>query len=155
MKLPASLLVLFMLLAARPALADVVDPEPDSCPPGSTPSTAHTGPYCRPTPDCASDSACGAGATCDAVMQCIETRGCGGLMGPDSAPCTIEHVVGPCAGDGTCAVGECRARQVCNGAASDGGCGCRVAGSSPSRGTEWLCAALAVLLWRRRRSAAG
>lgn len=141
-----------IVLAFAPALAraDVVDPEPDRCPPGSTPATAHSGPYCAPIPDCTSDSAC-TGATCMAVTQCIETRGCGGREVPDAAPCTLEHVVGPCNADGTCATGTCRARHVCsNGSTAAGGCGCRAAGSSSPHPSLAL-PALALLLALRRR----
>ena len=144
------------LLVPSAALADVVEPEPASCPPGSTPSTAHTGPYCAPTAECTSDSACSEG-TCGEVMQCIETRGCGGLQPPDAEPCTLEHVVGPCASDGTCATGECRARQVCGGGGggggTDDGCGCRAAGAPASGGgLAWIALALggAIALRRRR-----
>ncbi|MCZ7678040.1 MAG: MYXO-CTERM sorting domain-containing protein [Sandaracinaceae bacterium] len=85
-------------------------------------------------------------------MQCIETRDCGGLREPDAAPCTIEHVAGACASDGSCAVGECRARRVCSSGAADGGCGCRV---WAQHGAAWpatlaLLAGLALLRRRRR-----
>lgn len=140
-------LAAFIVLSLLPsiALADVVDPEPESCPPGSTPSTAHSGPYCRPTTECSADSECSAG-TCMQVMQCIETRGCGGLMEPDAAPCTLEHVVGPCS-EGSCAVGECRARRVCStGSTSDGGCGCSTVGSGSSGPAPIALLALAIVL---------
>ncbi len=144
-------LFLSLLIAPQLARADVVGPEPESCPVGSRPSTAHSGPYCAPTAECGSDSDCSAG-TCMQVMQCIETRGCGGLMPPDAEPCRLEHVAGACAGDGSCAVGECRARRVCSSGAADGGCGCRV---EAQHGAAWpaslaFLAGLALLVRRRR-----
>lgn len=139
------------LLALSPALAfaDVVGPPPDSCPVGSTPATSHSGPFCTPMAECSSDSACGAGAACDTVLQCVETRACGGLQIPDAEPCTLENVVGPCSGAGTCATGECRTRRVCGGAAGTG-CGCR-AGGRTRGGLAWAAFAL-VLVFVRRRS---
>lgn len=142
---------LALSIAPPLARADVVDPEPPSCPVGSRPSTAHSGPYCAPTAECGSDSDCSAG-TCMEVMQCIETRGCGGLMPPDAEPCTLEHVAGACGSDGSCAVGECRARRVCSSSPVDGGCGCRV---GAQHGAAWpatlaLLAGLALLVRRRR-----
>jgi MYXO-CTERM domain-containing protein len=117
-------MVLFLLFVSG-ARADVVDPEPDSCPPGARPATSHSGPYCAPLPDCTGDAECGASARCGPVMQCIEERACGGLMPPDAEPCTIEHVVGPCGAGDTCSTGVCRARQVCTTPSTeDGGCGC-------------------------------
>lgn len=143
---------LCLLLLPSAALADVVGPEPESCPPGSRPSVAHSGPYCAPVAECGGDTECGAGETCDVIQQCVETRGCGGLMAPDSEPCTLEHVVGPCGGDGSCAVGECRSRSVCSGeVASDGGCGCRAAGSAPGSHAALGLLALGLLAFRRSR----
>lgn len=145
--------LLFAFLIAVPsiALADVVDPEPPSCPPGSTPATAHSGPYCYPSGDCTSDSMCGAGSTCNPVMQCIETRGCGGLSFPDAEPCTLEHVVGACAGDGSCAVGECRARSVCSGGETDGGCGCSAPGAPRGFAASFVLMLVALFVLRRAR----
>lgn len=143
-----ALVFLFVLSFTVPALADVVMPEPDSCPPGSTPSTAHSGPYCRPTEECSSDSVCGEGSSCEAVSQCVETRACGGLMPPDAAPCTIEHIVGACDSSGNCAVGECRMRDVCTGGGSSGG-GCS-AGHGAGAGALALAIAIVLFAWRRR-----
>ena len=146
------LLPTVLCLLAGSASADVVDPEPESCPPGSTPSTAHSGPYCALSAECSTDADCASG-TCDAVMQCIETRACGGLMPPDAAPCTLEHVVGPCADDGTCATGTCRARSVCGGGSGGSdGCGCSAVGAGSGSGAVWIGVVLGlVVVWRRRR----
>jgi len=38
------------LVVAWPAWADVVMPPPTDCPEGTTPSTGHNGPFCRPSP---------------------------------------------------------------------------------------------------------
>lgn len=140
---------LFAVFVAAPLRADVVDPEPDSCPPGSRPATSHSGPYCAPTPDCTGDAECGASARCTAVMHCIEERACGGMTVPDSEPCTIEHVAAPCSAAGTCTVGVCRARRVCTTPSTDdGGCGCS---SAPGGGIAALALVLAGLVALSRR----
>lgn len=147
-------LVSLILCVPSIAAADVVGPEPASCPAGSSPSVSHSGPYCRPTAECTGDASCSASQTCGPVQQCIETRGCGGLMPPDAEPCTLEHVVGPCDGDGTCDVGECRARNLCSGGVDTGGtdgCGCRAAGPATATWPALAFAALALVTWRRRR----
>ena len=86
-------------------------------------------------------------------MQCVETRECGGLRPPDSGPCTVQTVLGPCDDGGGCDVGECQAREVCSADAGgdDGGCGCRAVGAG--RGAAGLAVAalaLGLALWRRR-----
>jgi len=150
-----TLLVTLLLLVPALAAADAVEGPPSSCPPGSSPSSAHTGPYCRQTDDCTSDAACGGVETCEPVMQCIETRACGGRAPPDAAPCTLRHVVGPCADDGACAVGTCQARDVCTGetesGGDDGGCGCRVGARDSGAGAALALVAVALLAWRRSR----
>ena len=147
-------LVILILCLPSIAAADVVGPEPESCPAGSSPSVSHSGPYCRPTAECTSEASCGASQTCGAVMQCVETRGCGGLMPPDAEPCTLEHVVGPCDGDGSCDVGVCRARDLCSGeggSGGDDGCGCRAVAPQEAGWPAMALAALAWGTWRRRR----
>jgi hypothetical protein len=154
--LASSCALVALAAGAWTARADVVDPPPASCPPGSTPSTGHSGPYCAPTPECTATS-CSGGASCLAVAQCIETRDCGGLRPPDSGPCTIEHVAGACGAGGSCAVGTCRARSVCTtggGATTSGGCGCAVVGAGSTHGASLALAlaALGVLAASRRRA---
>ena len=147
-----TLCLVCVLLLPQVAFADVVGPEPESCPPGSQPAVSHSGPYCAPLAECSADSACGEGEACNPIQQCVETRGCGGLVPPDAEPCTLENVVGPCEGDGSCATGECRTRSVCSGeAAADGGCGCRVGArrGAPLGGLALL--ALGLLGIRRAR----
>ncbi len=145
-----------LFLSPAFAYADVVGPEPSSCPLGSRPSVAHSGPYCAPLPECTSDSACSAGAACMEVSQCIEIRGCGGRPYPDAEPCTLEHVVGPCGGDGSCATGTCTTRSVCtSGGGSDGGCGCSAAGAPRSLAVAPVLALFALLFAIRRGSPSG
>lgn len=153
--LVAAAVAVGLALFAHPARADVVGPPPDSCPLGSTPATGHSGPRCSPSADCTSDTACGTSSRCVDVMQCIETRACGGLMPPDSAPCTVEHVVGACDGAGACAVGVCRARRVCSPDAvgRGSGCSCRLGPARDPGTSVWLAAlALGFALVLRRRA---
>lgn len=153
-RLAAACALVFFAPAAS-TRADVVGPPPASCPAGSTPATGHSGPRCEPTPDCTTDVSCSATGRCVDAMQCIETRGCGGLMPPDSAPCTVEHVVGPCDGAGACSVGTCRARRVCttDAVGRGSGCACRI-GAPARRSAGAALAVLAVALTvAHRRSA--
>lgn len=149
-------LLVALLLTASLARADVVDPPPVSCPSGATPATAHSGPYCAPTPPCTSDAECGAGERCLEVQQCLETRACGGLAPPDSGLCTLTHVAGACdaagacAGDATCSVRRVCARESAAGG-DDGGCSCAAPGSRRAHGRMAIALAAAALLWIARR----
>lgn len=149
------LVVGLLALAPAAARADVVGPPPESCPAGSSPQSSHAGPLCVPMAECTSSAMCMDGAACAPVSQCIETRGCGGLRPPDSGPCTVEHVVGPCGAGDTCTTGVCRSRRVCtSGSTDDGGCACRAAGA-PGRSRPLAVAAmlaLACVLASRRRA---
>ena len=78
-------LMLSVMLGVVRAQADVVGPPPTNCPPGSTPSSSHSGPLCAPTGACMTNADCTMGATCMEAFQCIETRSCGGRVPPDSA----------------------------------------------------------------------
>ncbi|MBX7197069.1 MAG: hypothetical protein K1X94_33785 [Sandaracinaceae bacterium] len=141
-----------VLAAPLAASADVVESPPASCPTGSTPSTGHSGPYCAPTESCAVGGVCPNGASCVPLRQCIETRPCGGWTPPDAALCTIQNVIGPCASDGTCAVGVCTERNVCPGpGSSSGGCGCRVGHPTPTHAGLAALAVLGLLAARRAR----
>lgn len=144
-----SLALLAVLAVGSIASADVVGPPPASCPAGSTPSSSHSGPLCRPAPECTATS-CASPARCMAVFQCIEERPCGGLLPPDSGPCTIDHVVGPCDSGGACSTGTCRARSVCSTAPTTGsGCSCRVGRTEASAGLGLGLLALALTLLLR------
>jgi hypothetical protein len=87
-----------------------------------------------------------------AVSQCVERRACGGWQPPDAGTCFVEHVVGPCAADGTCSTGTCRQRSVCATAAelSPGGCGCRATGVPVRASGALVLALLGVCLAVRR-----
>lgn len=144
---------LFVLGSSSLAHADAVDPPPASCPAGSTPGSSHSGPICHPSDDCTTDLSCTGTATCMAVMQCIEARACGGLRPPDSGPCTIEHVVGPCGAGGACATGTtCEARSICSTAppSSSGGCACSAGARGSSFGGAVAALLVAALAVRRR-----
>lgn len=153
MSAPRCSLRLMTLLAAtllatptQTVLADAVDPPPASCPAGSRPTSSHAGPLCAPEPDCTASTACGAGASCMAVMQCVEQRACGGLRPPDSGPCFVSNVVGPCRTDGTCATGTCTARNVCSSGSSSSGCACSAAGTRAPTSASMLALATLALL---------
>ncbi|UJR85243.1 hypothetical protein [Sandaracinus amylolyticus] len=142
------------------ARADVVDPEPERCPRGSTPATAHSGPFCRADDTCASDAECSTGQRCVAIAQCLETRGCGGRTDfEDAEPCTLTHVSGECeSAGGSCGdEGTCTERRVCAGEAErPGGGGCSCAAPGRARAGTGLVLAIATLatmfLARRRRA---
>ncbi len=146
------LALVFSACLATVARADVVENPPASCPAGSTPRTSHSGPFCAPTEECTAGGVCPGGGGCTTIRQCIETRGCGGMSFPDSAPCTLEHVTGLCGSDGSCASGVCRDRSVCPapGTPSSSGCSCRAAPSASS--ASWLAIALGLTVLATRRA---
>jgi MYXO-CTERM domain-containing protein len=120
----------FLTLAAcifltAPSRADVVQPPPDDCPPGTRGVTSHAGPTCVPD-----GSGTGGGAN---------TGGSGGAVTGATGG------QGPTAGTGGTSVSADRDLS------QDSGCGCRLRGS-PEQG--WLGALLAVgWLGARRRNA--
>ncbi|AKF11613.1 hypothetical protein [Sandaracinus amylolyticus] len=154
-------LLLFVLSSASIARADVVDPEPERCPRGSTPSTAHSGPYCAPR-TCLTDVHCGENARCMELAQCVENRACGGLRPPDAELCVMTHVAGACDELGTACADEarCIVHRVCVGDDEDGrpgggGCSCAVPGRArASAGLGLVITALASMFLARRRRAA-
>lgn len=88
-----------------------------------------------------------------AVRQCVDTLACGGRRPPDSGPCTVETVLGPCADDGSCSAGECRDRMVCSESdvgGGGGGCGCRAAPSGGHGGALALAGLVALVRLRKR-----
>src|SRR5688572_26829168 len=144
------------------ARADVVGPEPESCPAGTIGRSCHGGPYCAPR-GCAMDAECGEGAACVERTLCITRIGCAGGLPPDADPADFEvdQVEGSCPDD--CG-GECRAERVCVstssvGGGSDGGC-CTTAPGRPARHTALavvglVAAAGALAATRLRRNRRG
>lgn len=130
------------------ARADAVFPPPDTCPPGSVPSTSHAGPHCRPAAECVLSSMCGAGEACEAVGLCIEDVPCGGRLPPgDAGVCTEPHVVGTCSPSGACSVGSCELRNVCvQPSSARSGCACRAGRADAGLADAGLGSA-GVLLW--------
>ncbi len=104
-------------LSSYPVHADVVGPEPATCPDGSVPSTCHGGPFCYPA-TCSSDADCDEGETCKDASLCTEPFDCGGGWG-GSAPST--NVLAAC-GSG-CAKGTCSTLKVCQQEGGEGGSG--------------------------------
>ena len=142
------------------ARADVVGPPPDRCPAGSTPATAHSGPYCRASDTCVADTDCSGGERCVAVEQCLETRSCGGRDDfLDAEPCTLSHVSGACESAGaSCGdEGTCTEGRVCTGESETvggGGCSCAAPGRATGRGpgAALAIAMLATMFLLRRRA---
>lgn len=91
------------------ARADVVQPEPTDCPPGSEGQTCHGGPYCGVAPPCSSSTACKGGMTCQLAHLCITQHDCWSWGGPNY----VDSVKGTCAGGAACSVGTCKTYQVC------------------------------------------
>jgi hypothetical protein len=102
----ASALFAITCLAASPARADVVGPEPDSCPDGSVPSACHGGPYCHPF-SCMTDADCDPGLSCKDRDLCTADIDCGG-----AEPYIIKQITGTC--ESGCAAGStCVTQKVC------------------------------------------
>ena len=112
------------VLSSYPARADVVGPQPETCPAGSDPSACHGGPYCYPA-KCDTDTDCDSGETCAETPLCTEPFDCGGGWG-GSSPST--NVLGPC-GAG-CAEGTCTPLKVCQKSTSTGSGGSGGAGGA-------------------------
>jgi MYXO-CTERM domain-containing protein len=110
-----TLLVAGVVLLAASARADVVQPEPPSCPLGSDPHTCHGGPHCRPSA-CSAAGECPAGKWCTTRQLCIEKLDCGGMGGSYF----VDAVRGECAATAPCKAGTCQPVAVCApGPASD------------------------------------
>jgi hypothetical protein len=159
-------------------LADVVGPEPASCPEGGQPSTCHGGPHCRPL-SCTTDTDCQNGLVCRDRSFCAGIVNCAGLLPPDSDPSMydVQTVEGTCSAGDTCdAAATCKTLKVCvsadstgSGASSSGSgasstgnpnddtgtessCDCRLGGSSGRLGALALSfGTLVALAFRRRK----
>jgi len=94
-------LLLALLLAPGPALADAIGPPPEHCPNGSIPESSHAGEYCWP-------STCTSSADCEQGQECVERALCiepvqGYSRG---GPFTVDHAVTSCGADGNCPAGS-------------------------------------------------
>jgi len=100
------------LSATMPARADVVEPPPPDCPPGSVARTDHGGPWCEAT-TCESDGECApqtggpTGLVCREVPLCVqsvshERRGMRD-PGDTAPPAQVSVGVALCGADGSCA----------------------------------------------------
>ncbi len=97
------------------ASADVVSPQPASCPEGGQPATCHGGPHCRLLV-CATDSDCLEGRVCQDRSFCVGTINCAGLLPPDSDPTMydVQTLENTCAAGDSCDAGAmCKAVKVC------------------------------------------
>ena len=152
MRLTIALSLLASLLSSQ-AHADVVGPPPSSCPVGSTPSSSHSGPLCRPEPVCLADVMCGGGEACEEVRLCVVQVPCGGRIEPDAGPCFQDDVVGYCDGAGNCGTGTWETFDACiaPGSAGGGGGGGSVGGRSPTPLAVLAALALGASAMRRAR----
>jgi hypothetical protein len=136
-----------MSLVISLARADVAS-EPESCPIGAEPVTAHA-PYCTPG---TCEGGCDAGDTCRSAGLCVidEQRQCGGNASGD---CTYQHVeaLSACSSQADCAAGTCVVADRCAPevlAPGAAGCGCT---SGWSAATGFML--LALLPWVTRKRA--
>ncbi len=102
-----------LLLLGSLALADVVGPEPTSCPAGSIGRSNHSGSWCEAT-HC--DEDCPDGA-CREIGLCVDARevGCGGMQPDTAEPYTFlkEEALRRCRTDADCDVGSCVVEDRC------------------------------------------
>lgn len=94
------------VLFVYPSRADVVGPDPESCPSGSNPSSCHGGPYCS-LATCTTTDQCDEGETCQSAQLCTTAIDCGGIGGPSETT----NVLGACGA--ACTQGTCTTHMVC------------------------------------------
>ncbi len=108
------------MLFVYPSRADVVGPDPESCPSGSSPSSCHGGPYCS-LATCTTTDECDEGETCQSASLCTTAIDCGGIGGPAETT----NVLGACVE--ACTQGTCTTHKVCSkgtpGTGGNGGTG--------------------------------
>src|SRR5512141_1015376 len=103
----AVLLAFTLLARSGAARADMVQPPPENCPPGTHGASTHAGQYCQPRP-CSETGACAAGTICSVGHLCVSERKYTNMTGTG----TVSAVEGSCE-DGVCLRGDCRALRVC------------------------------------------
>ena len=141
------------------ARADVVEPPPEDCPPGTYADSNHGGPHCA-AGYCPDAGACPEDMPCQPTDFCVEET----YVVTMSGAFTLEAVVGACPDGQTCDAGVCQRLDVCYGeleglprsqvapnADDDGGCGCRAGAGSGTSAWAALALPLAVGTIRRRR----
>ena len=101
------LVALTLFAYSRAGWADMVQPPPENCPPGTHGASTHAGQYCMPRP-CIGAGACGTGMTCGIRRLCVSERTYTNMTGSG----TVNAVEGAC-DDGLCVRGECKAMRVC------------------------------------------
>lgn len=175
--LSASLLSFALVALAPAAFADVVFPEPASCPEGGQPATCHGGPHCRAL-TCTTNTDCQGGLVCQERSFCVNVINCAGLLPPDADPSMfdVQTVESTCSANDSCDAGSCTALKVCvpadsmsssgSSSVSSGGgsgnppgntgtessCDCRLGASHERFGALALAfGTLASLAFRRRR----
>lgn len=129
--LTVSLASLALLTLEPVVFADVVSPQPETCPEGGQPATCHGGPHCRPI-GCTTDSDCMDGRVCQDRSLCVGVVNCAGNIPPDADPAmyNVQTVVSTCSPDAPCTGSDtCTTLKVCVPMVSSG------AGSSSSTGT--------------------
>ena len=110
--------MLVVVLFGALAHADVVGPEPSSCPSGSEPRANHFASYCAPT-TCDVESSCPDGE-CRPIGLCIISQS--GQYDMYEEPVTWREASRTCDSDADCSDGaECIVEERCAAA----GCGCR------------------------------
>lgn len=143
------LVLLAFFLIATPAYADVVEPEPDDCVEGTSPSTCHGGPHCVPN-RCTMDADCEGDFICEEREYCVGTINCAGVLMPGEDPRDYERdvIFGDCRGD---CDGACNAIRLCVPPlpSGEGGGGCN-AGGAPMGGAALLLLAFAIVGYSKR-----
>ena len=112
--------MLIVILLGGLAHADVVGPEPASCPSGSEPRANHFASYCAPT-TCEVESSCADGS-CQPIGLCV--AGQSGQYDMYEDPVTWSEAYRTCDSDADCSDGaECVIEDRC----ASAGCGCGMA----------------------------
>jgi hypothetical protein len=101
------LLALTLFVCSGAAWADMVQPPPENCPPGTYGASTHAGQYCVPRP-CVGAGGCATGTACAIKRLCFSERPYTNMTGSG----TVNAIEGSC-DDGLCVRGDCRAMRVC------------------------------------------
>lgn len=136
-------IILGLVLLATPslALADVVGPAREDCPPGSEDVFCHGPPTCRPV---VCGAGCPDGTTCGEQRYCLQSNNCGGRAGTP----VYDNALLSCSSDADCSESGtlCQAVSVC----VNDGCGCSAPGRASRAPLSFMLGLLALALWRRR-----
>jgi MYXO-CTERM domain-containing protein len=104
--------LLAVVMAPTPALADAIAPFDGECPPGLVEGIEGHAEACIPR-SCVRDEECGGGAVCRDVPECWAPREWWGGRVRLETPEMRDTVIGACRADGTCEEGRCVTRRQC------------------------------------------